>query len=87
MPAELSRYVGSVRPQLMCLRIHMQWFDSDQMIREIAMENPQNDEDAYEEPEEACKAMQTVSGFGHTTHTKCTGSQIILGCFTQADPI
>jgi len=28
----------------------MQWFDSDQMIREIAMKNPQNDEDAYEEP-------------------------------------
>ena len=50
MPEELSRYVGSVRLQLMCLRIHMQWFDSDQMIREIAMKNPQNDEDAYEEP-------------------------------------
>ena len=46
MPAELFRYVGSVRPQLKRLRIHMQWFDSDQMIREIAMENRQNDEDA-----------------------------------------
>ena len=86
MPAELSRYVGSVRPAADVSK-DMQWFDSDQMIREIAMENPQNDEDAYEEPEEACKAMQTVSGFGHTTHTKCTGSWIILDCFTQADPI
>ena len=46
MPAELFRYFGSVRPQLKRLRIHMQWFDSDQMIREIAMENRQNDEDA-----------------------------------------
>ena len=50
MPAELSRYVGSVRPAADVSK-DMQWFDSDQMIREIAMENPQNDEDAYEEPD------------------------------------
>ena len=38
----------------------MQWFDSDQMIREIAMENRQNDEDAQEpeESDEAWKARQ-----------------------------
>ena len=42
----------------------MQWFDSDQMIREIAMENRQNDEDAQEpeESDEAWKARQNKDG-------------------------
>ncbi|TVU43174.1 hypothetical protein EJB05_09619, partial [Eragrostis curvula] len=41
MPAGLFRYIGKVCPQLKRLRIHMQWFDSDQIMREMAMENPE----------------------------------------------
>ncbi|KAK3122918.1 hypothetical protein QOZ80_8AG0620240 [Eleusine coracana subsp. coracana] len=58
MPAELFRYIGSVCPQLKRLRIHMQWFDYDQIMREIAMENRQNDEDEYDEPEESDEAWE-----------------------------
>ncbi|TVU01460.1 hypothetical protein EJB05_53087, partial [Eragrostis curvula] len=58
MPAGLFRYIGKVCPQLKRLRIHMQWFDSDQIMREMAMENRQNDEDEYEEPEESDEAWE-----------------------------
>lgn len=58
MPAELFRHIGHVRPQLKRLRIHMQWFDYDQIMREIAMENRQHDEDEYEEPEESEEAWE-----------------------------
>lgn len=58
MPAELFRYLGSVRPQLKRLRIHGQWFDDDQMMREIGMGNHQNDEDEDEEPEESNEAWE-----------------------------
>ncbi|KAJ1267666.1 hypothetical protein BS78_07G074900 [Paspalum vaginatum] len=60
MPAGLFRYLGSVRPQLKRLRIHMQWFDSDQIMRELEMENRQHDddEDEFEEPKESDEAWE-----------------------------
>ncbi|KAL6658891.1 hypothetical protein ACP70R_002931 [Stipagrostis hirtigluma subsp. patula] len=58
MPAELFRCVGRVRPQLKRLRIHMQWFDSDQIMREMERESRQHDEDDDEEPEESDEAWE-----------------------------
>jgi hypothetical protein len=58
LPAEFFRSLGSVRPQLKRLRIHMQWFDHDQMMHELGMGNHQNDEDEDEEPEESDEAWE-----------------------------
>ncbi|CAO2206038.1 unnamed protein product [Urochloa humidicola] len=57
-PAEFYRYLGDVRPQLKRLRIHVEeWYDSDQIMREIEEERRQqlgsDDEDEDEEPEES----------------------------------
>lgn len=56
-PAEFFRYVGRVRPNLKRLRIHIEeWYDSDQIMREMEEENRQrydyDDEGEDEEPEE-----------------------------------
>nr|CAB3482391.1 unnamed protein product [Digitaria exilis] len=57
LPAEFFRYIGRVRPNLKRLRIHIEeWYDSDQIMREMEEENRQrydyDDEDEDEEPEE-----------------------------------
>ncbi|CAO2189471.1 unnamed protein product [Urochloa humidicola] len=55
--AEFFRYIGSVRPQLKRLRIHIEeWYDSDQIKREMEEESrgryDYDDESEDEEPEE-----------------------------------
>jgi hypothetical protein len=55
-PAEFYRDVGNVRPELKRLRIHVEeWYDSDQIRREIEVEHRQqlgySDEDEDEDEE------------------------------------
>jgi hypothetical protein len=57
LPAEFFRSLGSVRPQLKRLRIHMRWYDHDQMMHELGMGNRQNESD------EAWEARQNRDAF------------------------
>ncbi|KAL6843361.1 hypothetical protein ACP4OV_027074 [Aristida adscensionis] len=63
MPAELFRYIGSVCPQLKRLRIHMRWFDSDEIMLEMMGESGQSDEDEDEESHEDWEPRQNEDAF------------------------
>ena len=52
------KILGSVRPELKRLRIHMPWYDSDAMEREMRMEHHHDDNEDEEEEEEPYEAWE-----------------------------
>uniref|UniRef100_A0A0D9X586 F-box domain-containing protein n=1 Tax=Leersia perrieri TaxID=77586 RepID=A0A0D9X586_9ORYZ len=66
MSAAFFEYVGSVRPQLKCLRIHMPYFDYDEMeheMKEHYNEDEDEDDEEHEEPFEQWEARQNEEAF------------------------
>uniref|UniRef100_A0ACD6A097 Uncharacterized protein n=1 Tax=Avena sativa TaxID=4498 RepID=A0ACD6A097_AVESA len=52
------KVIGAVRPGLKRLRIHMPWYDSDAMEREIRMDQHHSDDEDEEEEEEPYEAWE-----------------------------
>jgi hypothetical protein len=57
-PAYFFKQVGTVRPELKRLRIHMDWYDSDAIKHEMMMEQRQDDDEEEEEEEEPYEAWE-----------------------------
>uniref|UniRef100_A0ACD6AGH8 Uncharacterized protein n=1 Tax=Avena sativa TaxID=4498 RepID=A0ACD6AGH8_AVESA len=55
--------IGAVRPELKRLRIHMPWYDSDAMEREMRMDQHHSDDEDEEEEEEAWEARHNQEAF------------------------
>uniref|UniRef100_A0A0E0LS56 F-box domain-containing protein n=1 Tax=Oryza punctata TaxID=4537 RepID=A0A0E0LS56_ORYPU len=64
MSADFFKYVGIVRPQLKHLRVHMPYFDYDEMEYEMKEHhNEDEDDDEYEEPFEQWEARRNEDAF------------------------